>query len=209
MFSKFFIEHPRFAAVVSLVITISGLISLWNLPVEEYPEISPPTLFISATYAGASADVVTQTVAIPIENEINGVEDLLYFSSTSSNSGTYNCQVTFKTGTDSDIALVNLQNAVKRADAQLPSEVTKTGVSVEKRGSDTLGMFVFRTNGASMDLNELANYVDKTLKDDLARVDGVSSTSMMSESEYAMRRTFRLRRAMSAVKDLQIPSPTR
>lgn len=79
MFSKFFIEHPRFAAVVSLVITISGLISLWNLPVEEYPEISPPTLFISATYAGASADVVTQTVAIPIENEINGVEDLLYF----------------------------------------------------------------------------------------------------------------------------------
>lgn len=131
MFSKFFIEHPRFAAVVSLVITISGLISLWNLPVEEYPEISPPTLFISATYAGASADVVTQTVAIPIENEINGVEDLLYFSSTSSNSGTYNCQVTFKTGTDSDIALVNLQNAVKRADAQLPSEVTKTGVSVE------------------------------------------------------------------------------
>ena len=88
MFSKFFIEHPRFAAVVSLVITISGLISLWNLPVEEYPEISPPTLFISATYAGASADVVTQTVAIPIENEINGVEDLLYFSSTSSNSGT-------------------------------------------------------------------------------------------------------------------------
>lgn len=187
MFSKFFIEHPRFAAVVSLVITISGLISLWNLPVEEYPEISPPTLFISATYAGASADVVTQTVAIPIENEINGVEDLLYFSSTSSNSGTYNCQVTFKTGTDSDIALVNLQNAVKRADAQLPSEVTKTGVSVEKRGSDTLGMFVFRTNGASMDLNELANYVDKTLKDDLARVDGVSSTSMMSESEYAMR----------------------
>lgn len=187
MFSKFFIEHPRFAAVVSLVITISGLISLWNLPVEEYPEISPPTLFISATYAGASADVVTQTVAIPIENEINGVEDLLYFSSTSSNSGTYNCQVTFKTGTDSDIALVNLQNAVKRADAQLPSEVTKTGVSVEKRGSDTLGMFVFRTNGASMDLNELANYVDKALKDDLARVDGVSSTSMMSQSEYAMR----------------------
>ena len=187
MFSRIFIERPRLAAVVSLILLLAGGISLANLPVAEYPEIAPPTLFVSATYSGASADVVAQTVAMPLENEINGVEDLLYFSSTSSNSGSYSCSVTFRSGTDSDIALVNLQNAVKRAEAQLPSEVTKVGITVEKRGNDILAMLAFQTDGTSLSLNELVNYVNNNVKDALARLEGVSSSDMMSQREYAMR----------------------
>ena len=187
MFSRIFIERPRLAAVVSLILLLAGGISLANLPVAEYPEIAPPTLFVSATYSGASADVVAQTVAMPLENEINGVEDLLYFSSTSSNSGSYSCSVTFRSGTDSDIALVNLQNAVKRAEAQLPSEVTKAGITVEKRGNDILAMLAFQTDGTSLSLNELVNYVNNNVKDALARLEGVSSSDMMSQQEYAMR----------------------
>lgn len=187
MFSRIFIERLRLAAVVSLILLLAGGISLANLPVAEYPEIAPPTLFVSATYSGASADVVAQTVAMPLENEINGVEDLLYFSSTSSNSGSYSCSVTFRSGTDSDIALVNLQNAVKRAEAQLPSEVTKVGITVEKRGNDILAMLAFQTDGTSLSLNELVNYVNNNVKDALARLEGVSSSDMMSQQEYAMR----------------------
>lgn len=187
MFSRIFIERPRLAAVVSLILLLAGGISLANLPVAEYPEIAPPTLFVSATYSGASADVVAQTVAMPLENEINGVEDLLYFSSTSSNSGSYSCSVTFRSGTDSDIALVNLQNAVKRAEAQLPSEVTKVGITVEKRGNDILAMLAFQTDGTSLSLNELVNYVNNNVKEALARLEGVSSSDMMSQQEYAMR----------------------
>lgn len=187
MFSRIFIERPRLAAVVSLILLLAGGISLANLPVAEYPEIAPPTLFVSATYSGASADVVAQTVAMPLENEINGVEDLLYFSSTSSNSGSYSCSVTFRSGTDSDIALVNLQNAVKRAEAQLPSEVTKVGITVEKRGNDILAMLAFQTDGTSLSLNELVNYVNNNVKDALARLEGGSSSDMMSQQEYAMR----------------------
>ena len=187
MFSRIFIERPRLAAVVSLILLLAGGISLANLPVAEYPEIAPPTLFVSATYSGASADVVAQTVAMPLENEINGVEDLLYFSSTSSNSGSYSCSVTFRSGTDSDIALVNLQNAVKRVEAQLPSEVTKVGITVEMRGNDILAMLAFQTDGTSLSLNELVNYVNNNVKDALARLEGVSSSDMMSQQEYAMR----------------------
>ena len=187
MFSRIFIERPRLAAVVSLILLLAGGISLANLPVAEYPEIAPPTLFVSATYSGASADVVAQTVAMPLENEINGVEDLLYFSSTSSNSGSYSCSVTFRSGTDSDIALVNLQNAVKRAEAQLPSEVTEVGITVEKRGNDILAMLAFQTDGTSLSLNELVNYMNNNVKDALACLEGLSSSDMMSQQEYAMR----------------------
>ena len=142
MFSRFFIERPRFAAVISIVMVLAGGISLYRIPVAEYPEIAPPTLYVSASYPGASAEVVTQTVAMPIEDEINGVDDLLYFSSTSDNSGSYSCSVTFKSGTDTDIAMVNLQNAVKRAETKLPSDVTKNGISIEKRGNDILAMLL-------------------------------------------------------------------
>jgi len=148
MFSQFFIEHPRFAIVLSLVLVLLGGISLAKLPVAEYPEITPPQIYVSANYTGASADVVMQTVAIPLEDSINGVDDLLYFSSSCGNDGAYSCTVTFKSGTDSNIAMVNLQNAVKRAEAKLPSEVTKTGITVEKRGTDMLAVFSFLSEQA-------------------------------------------------------------
>ena len=187
MFSRIFIERPRLAMVVSLVLVLTGIISLFKLPVAEYPEIAPPTLFVSTTYPGASAEVIVQTVAIPLEDEINGVDDLLYFSSTCDNSGNYSCRVTFQSGTDTDIAMVNLQNAVSRAEVNLPSDVTKNGVSVEKRGSDLLAMFAFLTDGSKMNLMELNNYVDSNIKDAISRIPGVSSAEIMASREYSMR----------------------
>ncbi len=187
MYAQFFIERPRFAFVISIVLVLTGVISVFRLPVAEYPEITPPQLYVSASYSGASADVVMQTVATPLEDSINGVDDLLYFSSSCSNDGTYSCSVTFKPGTDSDIAMVNLQNAVKQAEAQLPSEVTKTGISVKKRGSDILAMFTFLTDGSRMNLMELNNYVESNVKDALTRLEGVSSAEIMAQKEYAMR----------------------
>ena len=187
MFSRIFIERPRLAIVISIVLVLSGLISLSKLPVEEYPDIAPPSLHVSAVYTGASGDVVAQTVAIPIEDAINGVEDLLYYSSDCDNSGSYSCQVTFKSGTDTDIALVNLQNAVKRAEPKLPDEVKKVGVEVNKRGGDILCVFVFLTDGTKLDEMELNNYVDANIKDAIARLDGVSTADVMSLREYAMR----------------------
>lgn len=187
MFSKIFIERPRFAIVISLVMVLAGVISLYKLPVAEYPEIAPPTITVEASYPGASADVVVQTVSSPIEDEINGVDDLLYYSSSSDNDGNYSCEVTFKTGTDTDIAMVNLQNAVKRAETKLPADVKKYGINVSKRGSDMLAIFAFMTDGKTMDIMELNNYVDSNVKDAVARLDGVSNAQVMSLQEYSMR----------------------
>ncbi|MGN0866902.1 MAG: efflux RND transporter permease subunit [Oligosphaeraceae bacterium] len=187
MFSRFFIQRPRFAMVVSLVLVLTGLLCLTRLPVAEYPEITPPQLYVTASYTGASADVVMQSVAIPLEDQINGVDDLLYFSSSCSNDGDYTCTVTFQTGTDPDIAMVNLQNAVKRAEAKLPSEVTKTGVTVEERGSDLLAMFAFLTDGTTLTISELDNYVNNNIKDAVSRVEGVSSVEVISKEEYSLR----------------------
>ena len=187
MFSKIFIERPRLAIVISVIMVLAGLISLYKLPVAEYPEIAPPTLFVSATYTGASSEVIAQTVAMPLEDEINGVDDLLYFQSTSDNSGNYQCRVTFKSGTNTDIAMVNLQNAVKRAEVKLPTDVTKVGITVQKRGGDILAVFAYMTNGKTMDMKQLNNYVDANIKDAVTRLDGVSSASVMSLQEYSMR----------------------
>ncbi len=187
MFSKIFIERPKLAMVVSLVMVISGLISINRLPVAEYPEIAPPTLYVFCNYAGAGSQVVTDTVGTPIEDEINGVEDLLYFSSSSDNNGLYICTVTFNSGTDSDIAMVNLQNAIKRAEPRLPTEVVREGITVMKRSSDMLAVYAFQTDGTSMNLVELNNYLDSNIKDALTRIDGVSQIEIWSLQNYAMR----------------------
>ncbi len=187
MFSRIFIERPRFAIVISLIMVIAGVISLTRLPVAEYPEIAPPTLYVFAVYEGASAAVVAQTVAMPLEDEINGVEDLLYFSSNSDNSGTYTCTVTFRSGTDTDIAMVNLQNAIKRAEPQLPSEVIRNGIGIYKRGDDMLAVFTFMTDGRTMSLMELNNAVNTNIKDAVCRVNGVSSADVLAIQEYSMR----------------------
>ena len=187
MFSQFFIERPRFAIVISLILLLSGVICLFKLPVAEYPEIAPPTLFVSCMYPGASCEVVAQTVAMPIEDQINGVENLLYFSSTCGNDGTYECTVSFKSGTNTDIAMVNLQNAIKQADAMLPADVTRQGISVSKRDSGVLVEYSFMTDESTLSQMELNNYVEKYVKDAIMRVEGVSTAQVMSLEEYTMR----------------------
>ena len=186
MISKFFINHPRFAMVISITLMLAGAISLGRLPVAEYPEIAPPAVYIVTSYPGASSQVVADTVAAPIETEINGVEDLLYYSSSSDNSGIYICTVTFKSGVNADMAMVNTQNAVKRAELKLPDEVVRGGVHVEKRNSDMLGLYAFTTDGSVPQL-ELNNYVNRVIKDAVARVDGVSAVEVLSDQEYSMR----------------------
>jgi multidrug efflux pump subunit AcrB len=131
-FAKFFINRPAFAIVISLVIMIAGSLSLFTLPVSQYPQITPPTVQVEATYQGANAEVVEQSVAVPIEQEVNGAENMIYMSSKSSSDGRYVLTCTFNVGTNLDIAAVDVQNRVSRAQSKLPSEVINTGISVRK-----------------------------------------------------------------------------
>ena len=189
MISEIFIRRPKLAMVISLVMMIAGIISIPNLPVAEYPEISPPEVRVSTTYSGASAEVITETIAAPLEAEFNGLEHLLYYSSSSDNSGSYSCSITFQYGIDSDIAQVNVQNAVKRAEMRLPSEVKQQGVEVSKRSSDILCMVTFFTDEAKngMSVSALNNYLRVNVKDEIGRIDGVSSAELMGGSVYSMR----------------------
>ncbi|MCC8189246.1 MAG: efflux RND transporter permease subunit, partial [Planctomycetes bacterium] len=187
MISKFFIDRPRFAMVISIVLMLTGVIAITQMPIAEYPEIAPPSIRVSTTYTGASAQVVADTVGLPIESEINGVEDLLYFAGTSDNTGEYTCSVTFKSGVNSDMAMVNVQNAVKRAEPKLPDDVTRYGITVAKRNSDLLAMFVFMTDNTTLSVIELNNYVNTVVKDAVARVDGVAAVQIFASKDYSMR----------------------
>jgi multidrug efflux pump len=143
MFSRFFIDRPIFAAVLSLFIVIAGLAAMRSLPIAQYPEIAPPVVTVQAVYPGASATVLEQTVAAPLENAINGVESMLYMSSNSSSNGVVQIQVTFDIGTDVDQAALNVNNRVKQAEARLPQEVRRQGVTVEKGSSAFLQVLAF------------------------------------------------------------------
>ena len=158
MFSKFFIDRPRFAAVIAIVMSLAGIICAWNLPVTLYPEITPPEIHVDVMYPCASADVVSKVVGIPIENAVNGVEDMIYMSSTSSD-GRYSLAVTFESGADPDIAQVKLQNRLQQAMGQLPSEVTRQGFTVRARSSSILGVLSFISEDESMTSNDLNDYV--------------------------------------------------
>ncbi len=186
-FSQFFIDRPRFAFVLAIAASLVGGIAMFQLPVEEYPEIAPATVRVSAVYPGASAQVVADAIATPIEDQINGVENVVYYSSTCDNSGSYSCSVTFKSGTDTDMALVNLQNAVKRAETKLPGAVKQQGISVQKRNADMLAMYSFMTDGSHLSLQQLGDYVEKNIKESVMRVDGVSVAEVMAAQEFAMR----------------------
>ena len=187
MFSKIFINRPRLAMVLSLVLMLAGVLSVGNLPVEEYPNITPPSMYVVCTYAGASSEVIRDTIAFPIEEQINGIDDVLYFNSNCDNNGIYFCLITFKSGTDPDIALVNTQNAIKRAEPKLPSEVIRTGVQIMERSNDILCMYTFLTDGSEMSSQELSNYVSKNVKDIVQRVDGVSAIEVQGAQPYSMR----------------------
>lgn len=187
MFSKIFIERPRLAFVISIVMVLAGYLCLKQLPIAEYPEITPPTIMCWTSYPGASAEEVQETVAMPIEAQINGLEDMLYFSSNCSNSGDYLCMITFRSGINDDIAMVNVQNAIKTAETMLPNEVRAIGVTTRKRSSDMLCVFSYTTDGSVWDTPQMNNYVSTKIVDNLSRVDGVSSVEAMGASVYAMR----------------------
>ncbi|MBW1931198.1 MAG: multidrug efflux RND transporter permease subunit [Deltaproteobacteria bacterium] len=186
MISRLFIERPRLAGVVSIVITL-GLIALLNIPVAQYPEISPPEIRVSAFYPGADAQTVADSVAAPIEAEVNGVENMLYMSSTCSNNGGYGLTVTFAVGTDPDVDQVNLQNRVQQAITRLPKEVVDQGVTVRRRSSDMLCVVNYFSPKGTRDKLFLSNYVSRNVSDALVRISGVSDVQIFGEMEYSMR----------------------
>lgn len=187
MISKTFISRPKFALVISIVITIAGLISMALLPVNMYPQITPPQVQISASYPGASAQIVEESVIRPIEEQVNGVEDMMYIESTSSNNGTANITVYFKVGTDTDIAQVNVQNRVALAEAGLPEEVKRQGVLVKKKSSSMLLGINLYSNQENIDAIFLSNYATNYLTEPLGRINGVASAEVMGEQTYSMR----------------------
>ena len=185
MFSRIFIERPRFAMVISIVLTLAGVISIFSLPIALYPEITPPEVVVSASYPGASAEVVAKTIGIPLEEEINGVEDMLYMSSSSENSS-YSLTVTFKVGVDRDMAQVKVQNRIQQAQSKLPTEVTRQGLTVRSRSSNILGFITIGSPKGTHSTLELADYVQNNIKNNLARVYGVGEVNVYS-SRLSMR----------------------
>ena len=187
MLSRIFIERPRLAVVMSIIITLAGLIALFNIPVAQYPAITPPVIRVTAVYPGANAKVLADTVAAPIEKEVNGVDKMLYMSSTCSNNGQYSLAVTFEVGTDPDIDQVNLQNRVQLATPKLPDAVVTQGITVRKRSTDILGAVAFISPKGTRDKAFMSNYISKNVKDALVRINGVSDVYIFGEFEYSMR----------------------
>ncbi len=187
MLSTVFIKRPKMAIVISTVLTIMGLIAYAVIPVEQFPNITPPVVNVTASYTGANAETVEATVAAPIEAEVNGVEDMIYMSSDSSDTGSYSLSVTFEVGTDPTIATVNVQNRVAQATSGLPVEVTSTGVSTEKSSTSMLLVATLYSPEGTYDEVFLSNYASINLKDALARVPGVGKAEVLTDFAYAMR----------------------
>jgi HAE1 family hydrophobic/amphiphilic exporter-1 len=187
MMSKFFIEHPVLANVLAIVIVVTGLVSLSRLPVAQYPNIVPPTVMVTASYPGASPQTVIDTVALPIELQVNGVDNMLYMSSTSAADGSYQLTVTFKIGMDPDTAQVLVQNRVSNALPSLPLAVQSQGVSVQKRSTSILEILALDSPGGTYDASFLSNYATINLVNELARLPGVANVTVFGASKYAMR----------------------
>lgn len=187
MLSRFFIDRPIFANVIAIITILIGAVALWSLPVEQYPEITPPTVRVSAIYPGANADVVSKTVAAPIEQQVNGVEDMLYMSSSSSSDGSYSLTVTFEIGTDLDDAQVLVQNRVALAEPLLPEEVKRQGVTIKKQSTNIILLLSLTSPTDAFDNLFLANYATLRLRDALSRVRGVGEVTVFGTANYSMR----------------------
>src|SRR5580693_4877144 len=185
--SHFFIDRPIFAAVVSIVFVILGGVSFSRLPVAQYPEIAPPIINVSGQYPGASAEVVAATVATPIEQQINGVENMLYMSSNSTADGKFSIQVSFDLGTNLDIAQVQVQNRVAIAQPRLPADVRQVGVTVNKSSPDLMMVVHLISPDKSRNTLYISNYATLEIKDTLTRIDGVGSITVFGSRDYAMR----------------------
>jgi hydrophobe/amphiphile efflux-1 (HAE1) family protein len=186
-FSRFFIDRPIFATVLALIITIVGTIAQRALPVAEYPEIAPPTVNITATYPGASAQVIAETVATPIEQEVNGVDDMLYISSQSTGDGRLSINVVFKPGTNIDQAQVLVQNRVAVAEPRLPEDVRRLGITVRKASPDLMMVVHMISPDGSRDQQYISNYATLYVRDVLARIDGVGAINVFGARDYSMR----------------------
>jgi HAE1 family hydrophobic/amphiphilic exporter-1 len=187
MFSKFFIERPIFASVISIVIVIAGVVSFGVLPVAQYPEITPPTVSVSAVYPGANAQVVAETVAAPIEQQVNGVENMIYMSSTSASDGSYDLTVSFEVGTNLDMAQVLVQNRVSLAEPTLPEEVVRQGINTKKKSTNILLLASLFSPDGRFDELYLVNFATLRLRDVLSRIRGVGEVLIFPASDYAMR----------------------
>ncbi|WP_063655280.1 efflux RND transporter permease subunit [Aliivibrio fischeri] len=187
MLSKFFIHRPKFALVISLVMTLMGLIALKVLPIAEYPAISPTVIIVNTVYPGANADVVKKTVAQPLESKINGVEDMIYMSSNIGNDGSYSLRVYFRIGADGDMAQVRVNNLVSQATSTLPPEVKQIGVTVRKKSSDILGVVTLSSPNKTYDSIYLSNYADLNLVERLKRLEGMSDITLLGKKSYSMR----------------------
>ncbi|MDR2106959.1 MAG: multidrug efflux RND transporter permease subunit [Holosporaceae bacterium] len=188
MFSRFFIDRPIFATVMSLIIVIAGFLAMSNLPVAQYPELTPPSIIVSASYPGASAEVISETVLAPIEQKINGVEDMIYMNSVASgNGGSSTTQVFFKVGSDPDRAMINVNNRVQMVMSSLPEEVRRYGVNVSKRSSSILQLVSLYSSDEKYDAAYIANYALLNIVDELKRLEGVGDASVMTGNAYAMR----------------------
>ncbi len=187
MFSRFFINRPIFASVMSIIITLGGGIALFTLPIAQYPEIAPPTVEVSAYYPGANAQVVADTVAAPIEQQVNGVEGMMYMSSQCTNDGNYTLTVTFKSGADLNISQVLVQNRVSLAQADLPILVQRRGIAVTKKSSSILMIVNLYSPDDSRNAVDLSNYATIQLRDELARLPGVGDITYLGQRDYSMR----------------------
>ena len=184
---KFFINRPIFATVVALIIIIAGLITLHILPISQYPDINPLTVQVSAVYPGADAQTVAQTVGTPIEQQVNGVEGMMYMNSTSSSSGSYNLTITFEVGTDLDMATVMVQNRVAIAQSSLPQPVVVQGVTTRKQSTNIVMILSLSSTDPEYDALYLSNYATLNMLNELTRLPGVGSVSVMGAGDYSMR----------------------
>jgi multidrug efflux pump len=185
--SKFFITRPIFASVLSIIIVLAGLAAAMKLPIAQYPQIAPPTVLISATYPGASADTLSKTVAAPIEEQLSGVEGLLYFNSSADSSGSLTITATFEVGTDVNQATFNVSNRVNIALPRLPEEVRRTGVVVQKRSNDILLVVMLTDKQKKYDPLFLSNYGTLNVLDELKRIKGVGDAIIFGAQDYSMR----------------------